>query len=134
MHKWFSVGCGILWLSWCLMEFCLGGEKRHPLCPQMTLQAVSDASFTLFVLLTTSSFMRLRDFCDTLTWTKCREHRMCNLQLILSLWERRDQAIGLLWPREVNGATSQTAGWKETQTEKRNIWRLTQKNQRQPLS
>ncbi len=92
---------------------CFASEAKYrpPSCPQMTQRAVSDASFTLFVLLTTGSFMRLRDFCGTLTWTKFREHRMCNLQLILSLWETRDRAIGLLGPGEVKGAQTQTAGW-----------------------
>lgn len=79
-------------------------------------KAVSDASFILFVLLTTGSFIRLRDFSDTLTWTKFREHRMCNLQLILSLWERRDQDIGLLRPAEVEGALAQMTGWRKEET------------------
>lgn len=112
-HQHISGSCKVWRFSWCMMElFVLEAKYRRSLCPHMTQRTVSDASFTLFVLLTTGAFMRLRDFCDTLTWTKFREHRMCNLQLILSLWERRDQTIGLLWPREVKGARTQTAGWR----------------------
>lgn len=80
------------------------GEPRCYLCPPITQQDVSKALFTLFaVRLTNSSFMRLKDFCGTLTCTKFREHRRCSLSLILSLWERRDQAIGLLQRRQVVG-------------------------------